>query len=677
MAPLLFLLLLLVLSSSEGDLPNHEFGQFGKIYAHYRMDNDTETVIKSCSTLATCEEEGMLTGRMQLQLAYVRKYNEAKTHNFIDLDQRLDYALNKTPWMFSSSMWGEHTSELKVEVPMKWVGQYYVEQVSFQALPGWTVSCAFFIPSAINQGFRLPGLLFAAGHYELGYRYPMELKVILRYVARGMIVLACDAPLQGERLGREPLDIPTNWTSCKEQQKISQLHDVFGQRLFSLDETLPPKLWVLEALHALRHLEENPLVDKRRIGMLGCSGGGMLTAYLGAVAGSRILATSISCYISNEEDEMMSGTGCNVDAEQVMRNFTKVDLLAVRAQRNLATLVVLSSHDCFPFQSARRLLDQIWGAYPYAPLSVQECVGLHDWHEDGLLATDAFFKQILGTQQDGPVYDAPPCSLLRSFPDGFPADALSSDELLIAMESFATRGTDEQIIEKALRVVLPAIFPDGRTDAPKIFFPMAETADSKFSMMLIYSIESCPIKVRGKEPVISFQQPTHVSPVILVLAYYEFVNDELEEWHRKLAKHDFFTFYFVSLCGVGDKHWSVGWSVYGPQFIGTSHVALHVKGIITVAEMFNAWGIIASGQLASAAVHAAFHYPFKFLGLKDPLFYRGSKVYPWEMLLPSIMAPPAYDIPDLLTILINRKNMSITVFVEQFFERQVYMDVML
>eukprot|EP00971_Amphidinium_carterae_P293527 5827509-Amphidinium_carterae.1 len=86
----------------------------------------------------------------------------------------------------------------------------------------------------------------------------------------------------------------------------------------------------------------------RTQGVVGCSGGGMLTAYLAAVD-ERVQAASIACYFSTQTAELASGS-CNYDAEQILwrqatLNVDKPDLLVSRAPK--PTQVPTSSTTCF------------------------------------------------------------------------------------------------------------------------------------------------------------------------------------------------------------------------------------------------------------------------------------------------------------------------------------------
>merc|ERR1719401_1509399 len=90
----------------------------------------------------------------------------------------------------------------------------------------------------------------------------------------------------------------------------------------------------------------------------------MLTAYLAAVD-TRIRAAAIACYFSTMSQELESGT-CNYDAEQILWSqakygLDKPDFLVARAPQ--PTVVLLTSHDCFPLAGGREGFDEATPAF--------------------------------------------------------------------------------------------------------------------------------------------------------------------------------------------------------------------------------------------------------------------------------------------------------------------------
>eukprot|EP00913_Durusdinium_trenchii_P021790 g20473.t1 len=121
----------------------------------------------------------------------------------------------------------------------------------------------------------------------------------------------------------------------------------------------------------------------RSIGVVGCSGGGTLTAYLGAVD-ARVTAAAVACYFSTLGRELVEGT-CNYDAEQIIWGMAKYgidkpDMLRARAPQ--ATAVLLTSHDCFPIAGGREGFAEVEAAFhahgDATNLYASEAPGFHE-----------------------------------------------------------------------------------------------------------------------------------------------------------------------------------------------------------------------------------------------------------------------------------------------------------
>jgi cephalosporin-C deacetylase-like acetyl esterase len=113
-------------------------------------------------------------------------------------------------------------------------------------------------------------------------------------------------------------------------------------------------LW--DAIRAVDYLSSLPAVDATRIGAFGCSGGGAITAILGALD-RRLAATAIACYITNF-DTLLPAIGAQ-EGEQSMPHFIAwgldlPDWVELRAPR--PTAVVATYSDMFPFAGARSSL---------------------------------------------------------------------------------------------------------------------------------------------------------------------------------------------------------------------------------------------------------------------------------------------------------------------------------
>ncbi|CAE7355481.1 HMCN1, partial [Symbiodinium necroappetens] len=150
---------------------------------------------------------------------------------------------------------------------------------------------------------------------------------------------------------------------CQVGPPCSTAHNHFGQQLWLLGLGAQD-LFVRDAQRALDVLTELPFVDASRIGVVGCSGGGALSAYLGAID-PRVTAVAVACYFSTLGRELEIGT-CNYDAEQILWKMAlygidKPDLLRARAPK--PTAVILTSHDCFPILGGREGFEEVEKAF--------------------------------------------------------------------------------------------------------------------------------------------------------------------------------------------------------------------------------------------------------------------------------------------------------------------------
>ncbi len=222
---------------------------------------------------------------------------------------------------------------------------FRVEKILFESRPGFLVTAAFF-KRADARG-RLPVVVYLCGHSAEGFRSEIYQRIILNLASKGIAVLAVDPIGQGERLqyldpdsGRSAVGGPTAEHSYPAPQYL-----LLGRSMAMV------RLW--DAIRAVDYLATRPDVDMRRIGVQGRSGGGTMSAYLGAMD-ERILAAAPECYLTSYS-RLLQSIGPQ-DAEQCLLSQLALgldhgDFLLARAPR--PTLVVTTSRDYFSLQGAR------------------------------------------------------------------------------------------------------------------------------------------------------------------------------------------------------------------------------------------------------------------------------------------------------------------------------------
>jgi dienelactone hydrolase len=239
---------------------------------------------------------------------------------------------------------------------------YLVEKLAFESWPGYFVSALLYRPRSAS-GPR-PGVLSPCGHSAVGKAAPEYQVLHINLAKRGYVVLSYDPVGQGERSQFwDPERRKTRFNlGCGE-------HAVIGNALYLLGGNLARfRIW--DGLRGLDYLASRPEVDASRIGCVGNSGGGTLTAYLAALD-RRIAAAAICCYITTLPRRMANRTeeDPSSDPEQDLFGFVSegidhAGLLALCAPR--PTLLGTARFDFFPIEGARESFDEAKKLYEVA-----------------------------------------------------------------------------------------------------------------------------------------------------------------------------------------------------------------------------------------------------------------------------------------------------------------------
>lgn len=161
---------------------------------------------------------------------------------------------------------------------------YTIEKLIFESLPNFYVTADVYRP---NQPGRYPGVLLQAGHTQEGK--PEDQRLAANLALKGYVVLAFDPIGQGEREQTyDPLigGAAAGWSVPE--------HIQAGAEAQLINEGLG-RFFIWDAKRALDYLESRPDVDASHLGAAGCSGGGALTTYFGALD-KRLKAVAPSCF---------------------------------------------------------------------------------------------------------------------------------------------------------------------------------------------------------------------------------------------------------------------------------------------------------------------------------------------------------------------------------------------
>jgi cephalosporin-C deacetylase-like acetyl esterase len=164
---------------------------------------------------------------------------------------------------------------------------YAIEKVIYESLPGFYVTANVYRPS---QPGRYPGVLLQAGHTQEGK--PEGQRLAANLALKGFVVLAFDPVGQGEReqtFNRTADRALAGWSVPE--------HIQAGAQSLLAGESVA-RYFVWDAKRSLDYLAGRSDVDSSRLGAVGCSGGGALTTFIGALD-PRVKVVAPACYINS------------------------------------------------------------------------------------------------------------------------------------------------------------------------------------------------------------------------------------------------------------------------------------------------------------------------------------------------------------------------------------------
>ncbi len=216
---------------------------------------------------------------------------------------------------------------------------YRVEKLLYESQPNLHVPANLYIPKSGKPPY--PGVLFQMGHTPNGKAGATYQRCCQGLVQLGYVVLGFDPMGQGERI-YYPKGFVTNSGPTGE-------HSHAGRQMLLVGSTAT-RMQVWDAVRSLDVLASHPLVDPKRIGATGQSGGGTTTMFLSAVD-DRIAAVVVCSGITeNFACANFIAPGSTDDAEQDFvgsgpLGFDRWDLLYPLAPKPL--LVSVSDRDFF------------------------------------------------------------------------------------------------------------------------------------------------------------------------------------------------------------------------------------------------------------------------------------------------------------------------------------------
>ena len=229
-------------------------------------------------------------------------------------------------------------------------GDYRIEKLAFQSLPGYYVTANLYVPAHLAG--PAPAILFLCGHSELGKAEPRYQAGCLELVRNGFVVLIFDPAGQGERW---------QYVDARTRRRLvggcTAEHSYVGLQ-FWLAGASVARHFIWDAIRAVDYLCARPEVDGSRIGVTGNSGGGTQTCLLMMVE-ERLACAAPCCFVMTLGSYMKTGQA--QDAEQLVPGAMRwgpdyYEYLAAMAPKPV--LVGAALYDFFPIEGTREAVER-------------------------------------------------------------------------------------------------------------------------------------------------------------------------------------------------------------------------------------------------------------------------------------------------------------------------------
>jgi cephalosporin-C deacetylase-like acetyl esterase len=223
---------------------------------------------------------------------------------------------------------------------------FTIRKVLFESQPNFPVTALLYLPGGQTAHSKRAAILITPGHGPTGKQSDAATAALL--ALNGFVVLSYDPIGQGERLQYPD---PAKPGASLASRPTGEHGEASLQPMLIGDTFARYVLW--DSIRGVDYLSSLPQVDPHRIGAMGCSGGGAMTALLGALE-PRLAAIGVACYTTSF-DTLLSTLGPQ-DAEQsnprfISSGFDFPDWIELAAPRPYAVIATYS--DMFPFAGAR------------------------------------------------------------------------------------------------------------------------------------------------------------------------------------------------------------------------------------------------------------------------------------------------------------------------------------
>ena len=298
---------------------------------------------------------------------------------------------------------------------------YRVEKVLFESRPGFHVTALVFVPDDTRFTAPYPAVLVTCGHSGNGKANSGYQRACVMGAQEGFLMMIYDPIDQGERL------MSTDGWCCNG-------HNQWGAKAHGLGLSAAHfRIW--DGMRCLDYLQSRSDVKGDRLGLMGNSGGGTMTALI-AAADPRVKAACPSCYITTIRDVVRS-IGPQ-DAEQCVWGQLKdgINHASLVLMTEAAVRLQFSDQDFFPIAGARstyavvkRTAERIGLGERYSATVVK---GPHGWKESSRRSSLDWMRQWLMDEKPNGRTDADYVAMDATYDAKASDCGLSEDEAKVA-----------------------------------------------------------------------------------------------------------------------------------------------------------------------------------------------------------------------------------------------------
>jgi dienelactone hydrolase len=271
-------------------------------------------------------------------------------------------------------------------------GSYTIEKVIYESQPGFYVTANVYRP---NDPGRYPGVLLQAGHTQEGKLE--DQRIAANLAMKGFVVLCFDPIGQGERSQTysRQLGAPVAGWSTPEHIQMGAQSQLIGEAL--------ARYFIWDAKRSLDYLASRPDVDASHMGAAGCSGGGALTTFIGALD-PRLKVVIPACYPSTFQQLFRT---LGPDAEMIIPHtlasgLDTADLVELSAPT--PWLLEATENDQFHFRHDGVQLVYQEAKNWYSLYGAQDKVGFlvgPGWHGMPLVSREAVYQWMIRWLKNG------------------------------------------------------------------------------------------------------------------------------------------------------------------------------------------------------------------------------------------------------------------------------------